>query len=214
MWEDGERKWNQIRDEKHLGSCPHSCIKTDYAANFSATTKNDKRTMAHTHWFWQMSIRTFCTFPWFLNVHRNIPSFNVDSRTVRKYFHVSPQMGTVCDWHISAHQNAPPERNALTQNKHLTSKPPPDPIQGKLNCITDERQQTPVLQRFQEILEIGLKLSCKKDSPGSPACHYAAALIRIRVSPVFSTLISSSARSLQIETICFLCSIFRNLLMF
>lgn len=63
----------------------------------------------------------------------------------------------------------------------------PDPIQGKLNCITDERQQTPVLQCFQEIFEIGLKLSCKKDSAGSPACHYAAAHIRISASPLFST---------------------------
>lgn len=128
MCEDGERKWNQIRDEKHLGLCPHSCIKTYYAANFSATIKNDKRTMAHTLWFWQISIRTFCTFPWFLNVHRNIPSFNVDSCTVSKHFHVSPPMQTVCDWHISAHQNASPERKALTQNKHLTSKPPPTPF--------------------------------------------------------------------------------------
>lgn len=56
------------------------------------------------------------------------PLMLIDSRTVRKYFHVSPQMETICDWHISAHQNASPERKAFKQNKHLTFKPPPTPF--------------------------------------------------------------------------------------
>lgn len=210
-------RWKKTKADtrwKPLGSCPHPCIKTYYAANFSATVLTNTTSE-------QWPLRTdFDKSPLEFSAHSPdswtftgiYPPLNAGSRTVREYFHFSPQMGTVCDSHISACQNASPEHRALTQNKYLTSQPPP-PHSRKSDlhnwwAATDTCSS--VLQRnpwFEIKMQKGFYWHKKQVLRVITQLHLFAS----HVSSVFSSLISSSAVSLQIETICLLCSIFNIL---
>lgn len=124
MWENGERKWNQIPDKNHLAHLSSPMYQNILCGQLFSNhlDKHSKRTMVPTHRFWQISIRIFRIFPWFLKVYMIISS----KRWLSHYKGISllfPSNGHrlwLTHWHVS--ECIP---STQTQNKYLTSKPPP-----------------------------------------------------------------------------------------